>query len=755
MRGFNSVRSLIFGAALSASLISPLAAHKGRTNAPRAWSAIRNADGSKGLRIGTLVASTSPVELTLLPTRGAERFVSIGYRQLTISGAAAFGSVDCRASGNRIHVVDQWRIDGETVTLDRTVNVVMGTGGGFSSGASFGHKLVDSSGAGSLQMFVPGTVYGSPDALSSQAIGRLGANKSQQGEILQVREDRLPMPLAAVRAADHFAMEILDPTPDGATTRDDAGNFVTLHGTVTDPAPRVLTDGRFRVGAITVGVRVAAKQRWLTTGFVFPATESPMTYLGNSYPGAGKAMERRLLHPLTQGYVQRYKLAWRISTAPDTPSLMRDSWRWAWSQLKPRAEVRDITTARRSLVAQLSSQVEDNNGLTGITNFVAANAASSQAKDRKSIMGFTGKALETAEELLWAADAYAGDPDAAVYRKQGEGIIRSFVSGLKLDPPAGEGFNLDTGAIALAIPRTDRVYLRSFGDDIKALLRAYRRESKAGRRHEEWLIWCRAFGDWLLTQQRPDGSVPRAWRPNTAETVEPSGSSSYNAIPMWVLLTDLTGDARYQAAAIRAGEYIWVNGGQAQGRFVGGTIDNPDVIDKEAGTLSLEAYLALFEQTHDPRWLARARAAGDFAETWIYGWNVPMAVDDDDEDLHWKRGVPTIGVQLIATGHSLVDEYMSFDVDEFAKLYRYTGDLHYRDVARVLLHGTLAMTALPGRSYDLKGPGWQQEHFSLAPWRGRGLHRGWLPWVSTSHLNGMIGLEEFDRALFQELTGPE
>ena len=151
-------------------------------------------------------------------------------------------------------------------------------------------------------------------------------------------------------------------------------------------------------------------------------------------------------------------------------------------------------------------------------------------------------------------------------------------------------------------------------------------------------------------------------------------------------------------------------GGQRFGRgpalrFTGGTIDNPDVLDKEADTLSLEAYLALYETTKESKWLDRAKAAADFAETWIYAWNVPMPADADDKTLHWKKGVPTVGLQLISTGHSLADAYMAFDADEYAKLFRYTGDRHYLDVAKLLLHNTLAMTALPGRTYDLRGSG--------------------------------------------------
>jgi hypothetical protein len=36
--------------------------------------------------------------------------------------------------------------------------------------------------------------------------------------------------------------------------------------------------------------------------------------------------------------------------------------------------------------------------------------------------------------------------------------------------------------------------------------------------------------------------------------------------------------------------------------------------------------------------------------------------------------------------------------------------------------------------------------------RGVGGHRFWLPWISANHLYGMTGLEEYDPALFKQLT---
>jgi hypothetical protein len=102
-----------------------------------------------------------------------------------------------------------------------------------------------------------------------------------------------------------------------------------------------------------------------------------------------------------------------------------------------------------------------------------------------------------------------------------------------------------------------------------------------------------------------------------------------------------------------------------------------------------------------------------------------------------------------------VDEYLDWSVCSYAKLFNFTKDPHYLDVARILLHATKSMVALPGRLYDLKGIGWQQEHWRMGPGRsGRGVggHRFWLPWVSANHLYSITGLEEYDPALFQRLA---
>ena len=78
-------------------------------------------------------------------------------------------------------------------------------------------------------------------------------------------------------------------------------------------------------------------------------------------------------------------------------------------------------------------------------------------------------------------------------------------------------------------------------------------------------------------------------KPGSSEVAEPSGTTSYCPVPLLVIMSEETGDPKYKQAAIRAADYVWSNYG-SRGLFVGGASDNPNITDKEAGMLSMEAY---------------------------------------------------------------------------------------------------------------------------------------------------------------------
>ncbi|MBN2129242.1 MAG: hypothetical protein JW741_07080, partial [Sedimentisphaerales bacterium] len=582
-----------------------------------------------------------------------------------------------------------------------------------------------------------GVTYASADHLNIRAIG--GRETYTSGDCqVWIREDRLPAPLFGMYFDDGTSVTVLDPSPRVVTTFEDSHDM--------EAVP--LIDERFgfgSVGASTHGTRQLC-------GFWMPGTEGEVTYRGDTYPIGQLRKWRRRYHPVKDGLTQRYEVEFRFGSDASFPDYRNHAWRWGWGTLQPQVTLHDIEQVRDSVTKMLGERVEHTEGRAGIPNSMlcAGQERDFSTVNFEVIMGFTGKNLEAAYYFL--KDSYRKDNAYGhAHGRLGTEIIDSFVKSLKVDPPAGEGFQIATGEPALALRRGNVVHLRSFGDGMKAAMRAYLLEEENGVRHEGWLVWVRGFGDWLLTQQTPEGAFPRTWRPGTGEIADSSPQTTYNAIPFLVMLSQATDSERYLDAAVAAGEFCWANG-QEDGVFVGGTIDNPNIIDKEAGTLSLEAYLILYETTNESKWLERARMAADFSETWIYLYNIPMPEDDDDRTLHWKKGVPTTGMQLIATGHSLVDHYMSYDADEYAHLYWYTKDAHYYEVARLLLHNTKNMMALDGRLYDLHGPGWQQEHWSFAPPRGYGLHRNWLPWDATSQLNGIWGMEDLDPDLLEALT---
>ncbi len=634
--------------------------------------------------------------------------------------------------GAVVTIEDSWTGAGDVLRLSRTVTVAGDAPGGFLSAVTLLSDRVLS--WVDVDPFAPGMLYGWSEHVTGIAIGGV-ANYLGGVREVRIREDRLPAPLFGLHFGDGTSITVLDPAPRGDTTAADAHD-------VEATAP--LIDERFRFGALG-GVERDGR---VAVGYWFPGTEGEVTYRGDTFPTGQMRRWRRRYHPIADGLVQRYEVMFRVGRDERFTDYCTAAWRWAWRMFAPPLIPQDIEVARRSLVAMLADRVirvGDKAGLPVVADAVTGQAA--QGRHRRALMGFIGRSIESAYFLLREADRVGG-ADGERYRGLGVDILESFVR-IPVSPPEAEGFSLVDGRPCVHLH--DLVYLRCLCEGAAYMIRAWRHERAQGRDHPHWLGWSRRYGDWLLTQEHPSGGFPRARRVDGGTIDSLSPESSYNAVPLLLLLYRVTGERAYLDAAIRAGEFCWVDG-QCNGVYVGGTIDNPNVIDKEAGTVSLDAYLALYEATGDETWLWRGRAAGDFAETWMYLWNVPMAADDDDASLHWKKGVSTVGLQLIASGHSLVDAYMAWDVASYAKLYRYTGDAHYLDVARLLLHNTKAMLALPGHTYDLAGPGWQQEHWSLAPRRGYGIHRYWLPWVSCSHLWGIESLEEYDPALFAELA---
>lgn len=667
------------------------------------------------------------------------RRIASGYQQLDRDSEGWVGTGTLHlGDGCAAEFVDRWSVRGDVLRVARQVTVKGDAPGGFLT--ELGFDVPAAGGWDEVQIFAPGMLYGAPDLINPNAIG--GRRWLDEGLAeMRVRQDRLPAPLIALRLRDGVSIAALDPEPDGHTTLADARDVDAT--SVVDPGLRF---GAMGLSALDGG--------GLRLGCWFPGAEGEVTYRGDTFPDGQLRRWRRRGHPLRHGLTQQHVREFRIAAGESFPQLTRRVWRWAWDRLRPAAQHQDIDPIRAALADQLTSAVVQTAGRTGAPHLRdprTGQAATDRPAGWRSVLGFTGRAAECGWHLLREAER-SREPQRA--HQLGVAVLDTIAT-LPVSPPVGSGIDLRTGEVVAPTPRAARdglVRLRVLGESGKAMMRAWRWERDRGRDHPSWLAWSQQLLRWLLGHQAADGSFPRAWLAGSDTVADPSGTSSCHMIPFLIEMWRALDERSHLDAAARCGEFSWASG-HARGHFVGGTLDNPDVVDKEAGAAALEACLELFQATGERHWLDRACAAADFTETWIYLWDVPMP-DGDDSQRGWKNGVATPGVQLIATGHSLVDQYLAWDVASFAKLAGCTGDDHYLEVARLLLHGTKAMLAVPGRCHDLAGPGWQQEHWSLAPPRGDGNARIWLPWVTCSQIESIVGLEDHDPALLARLSAP-
>lgn len=696
---------------------------------------VRAAEGEWGLEIAggntPTIRQNKPARVELYRSDSDIRPLAAGYKTLQKSDSGIAAQAEITQEGVVFRVQDKWSVNGAVLSMNRKVEVTGNAPGGFNSSVVF---TIDPSVSWSnVNCMAPGILYGDPTYDGDRSPG---GTLNYAAHRFLIREDILPAPLFALSFTNGASVAVLDPAPRGDTTVEE-----------TRLSKPVMIDARYQFGALGVW---QSENSPIETGFLFPGSTSDF-----AGPPDAPARQRsvRRYHPISNGFTQSYQVSFRFGRDESFPDVARNAWRWAWITLNPAVTYIDVEQMRRVLTDHLNAQAATIDGRTGIP-FALSTVPTNQLQWNWTMiaMGFVSKNIECADLLLREGEHDTSERGQKM-RQTGLNIISSMIKALPTVPLQTTGYDLATGQpwdhIWLA------PWLRNATEDMRVLMRAYRRERARGREHPEWFNWVKTYVDWLVLQQREDGSFPRRWKSGTSEVAEPTGTASYCPVPLLVIMSEETGDPKYKQVAIRAADYIWTTWGN-RGLFIGGASDNPNITDKEAGMLSMEAFLSLYDSTKEPKWLDRAKAAADFTESWILIWNIPMPADANDAELCWKKGVPTIGIQgITARAAGSFDEYLDWAVPSYAKLYALTKDPHYLDVARVLLHDTKSMVALPGRQYDMVGIGWQQEGWRMGPGgggRGTSGHRFWLPWISANHLYGIMGLEEYDPALYKTLS---
>ena len=215
------------------------------------------------------------------------------------------------------------------------------------------------------------------------------------------------------------------------------------------------------------------------------------------------------------------------------------------------------------------------------------------------------------------------------------------------------------------------------------------------------------------------GSRADGWAPGNGQVVSASPNASFNAVPLLVILHRITGQAKYlEAARPGPADFCWANG-QCRGCFVG-RHDRQSGHHRQRGRHALGRGIpgtvrSRRRREHGsitPRLRLTSRKPGSTA-----GMSPCRRMKAAPSRLRWKRRVPTVGLQLIATGHSLVDAYMAFNARRIRQaLSVHGGPALSRGCPQLLLHNTKRHLGNAGeiiRSRDMRLR--SKEHWSLTP----------------------------------------
>ena len=652
------------------------------------------------MRASAAVATTTaPLIADLIDAAGQMSRLTGTYTKVdhTDSGYRASGTLKT-AAGSILEFADSYSAvaDGGSFRLDRSVTVRHAADADKGFRTQFSAQLAETKSLADVQVFVPGIWY--CDAAHVPPSGLLG-NASRENFLF--REDRLPLPMAMIRRrSDGLALSVIHTQPDGATfPAEDAV------GTVIDERMQFASLGVVQKDGVAVAM-------------AFPGAEKDQSGIG----GRRELPPTERFHPVREGLSQHLRLTLHLATSANFDDAVRDAWRTAYDSFAPKPVALPMPKVYAASIDVLDHYFLERNGIPGFP--FAVTLPDGKVRDVSFQMGFVGEQIPCAAHLI--AGGFKRPAPAMV--KKGERIV-DFWAANCLTP---------TG-----LPRTwydvdpkphwrdYKTFTRIATDGMQGMLQAWRRMKINGREKPAWLACCRKYGDWLVAHQNADGSYFRQYA-DDAKPLVASKSATLHPVRFLIDLFNATGDNRYLAAAKRAGKFGQTDIGDNT-NYYGGTADNNDVKDKEAGWIALDSFLALYEATSDRAWLVPATHAATFTETWVYGWNVP--IDRTAPNVTLPQIQTTAGMSLIATGHSGSDVFLAFAPFAYYRLSIYTADPHFAAMAKLLMQNTRQLVDVDG-SLGYAQSGLLTEAFSLVPPRGHGVNV-WLPWCTAAVLDPM------------------
>ena len=566
--------------------------------------------------------------------------------------------------GSLFDITDIFTPDTENYfQLERKVEVVKQSNNDEYFNSYFGWVIKASSNMKDFEFFVPGIWYKDNRFLTKRSLAN-----DLNDHYFYFREDRLPLPVVSSREKiSGIAFDIIHA----------AAKPETFYG---ENGLNRIVDDRMQFGSLGF-----AQTGDVSIQFVFPGIEGEKTYTGR-LRNAERCFSYRS-HPVETEVSHSYNLIFGTNLTDSYSTLVERSWKKAWEKYNPPVHKIDVKDAYHASIEVLDAYLENVNGTPGWPFSVYLPNGIARAYNYQ--MGFIGFQLFNAYFLL--RNGLENGNQSYVRRASEVLDFWAKESMTKFGLPKTWA---DAYVDKSTTWRAYETYMRTTAGGMEGMMSAWNIMRKHNINKSEWLIYCKSYADWLVNNQEEDGSffIRYQW-----ENAQPNHDSKYtttNVIRFLIEIYCATSDERYLNAALKAGNfsYDFIHNDYL---YVGGVIDNPNVKDRESGQMAIYAFLALYDITKEDKWKEAAVQAARYTETFMFAYDVPMAINDSLTDFPKHRDIT--GFTLIATGHSGIDNGLSFSSFQYYRLYLLTGDKHFLHVASVIQKNTLQIMDLDGK----------------------------------------------------------
>lgn len=480
----------------------------------------------------------------------------------------------------------------------------------------------------------------------------------------------------------------------------------------------------------------------LSVDFVYPCTEGPTTY------DSGSGMIARY-HTVKAGNMHTYRVAMIPTEQDGYTDAMVDCYQKAYlaeDRYLADLDMEDIYEQTIEIFSEEYREYTYNGEVVAAGLPWALDLPDGENSEGVSFqMGFVGQQIPLAYQMY----RYGLDNNDDDVKTKGLNILNfwaKIVNNASYFPtvwwdPQGNA----TGGSARNYP----VFLRCLVDGMEGLLDAYRISEAYGEENSQWLAAVEKVASNLVDKQNEDGSFYRAYNRDGSVNTDTSnatyqGTSKLNtpiAVRFLAKMWEQTGDEKYKDAALAAASFSYDELYVKLGKYVGGTPDNPNTVDKEAAVYAMYCFDAAYQLSGEEKYLKAAEhaAVSTMSWTYVYDFAVPNSTANDVAKNPFANG-GVIGYSVIATGHSGADNYSAYAFYEMYKMYLFTENEFYRKCALLLQIDTKLSTDYDGR-VGYKYQAMMPEATNVADFAFKSVET-WLPWSGVANVEPIANLYE-------------